>query len=69
MFIATCTRKKPQSTDVIFKHSSYFAGNAVYAINKYFTIGGGLLYGVKENYDNTRGSAFRILGIMGAVVF
>lgn len=57
-------QEKPASTDNIFKQSSYLSGNAVFAINKYFTIGGELLYGVKENYNNTRGSAFRLLGII-----
>lgn len=57
-------QEKPGSTDLIFKKSHYFSGNAIYAFNKYFTVGGELLYGIKENHDNTRGSAFRILGIM-----
>lgn len=57
-------QEKPGSTDQIFKHSSYFSANAIYAINKYFTIGSELLYGIKQNYDNTRGTAFRFLGIM-----
>ena len=55
---------KPATTSFIFKHSHYIAGNAIYAINKYFTIGTELLYGIKENYDNTSGSAFRILTIV-----
>jgi len=55
---------KPGSTDLIFKTSHYFSANAVYAINKYFTVGTELLYGVKENYDETKGSAFRILCVM-----
>lgn len=57
-------QEKPQSTNLIFKQSSYYSANAIYAINKYFTIGTELLYGVKTNYDDTKGSAFRILGIM-----
>ena len=57
-------QEKPGSTDLIFKKSSYFSANAIYAINKYFTVGSELLYGVKENYDDTKGSAFRILCIM-----
>lgn len=57
-------QQKPESTDNIFKHSNYFSANAVYAINKYFTIGSELLYGRKENYDGTKGSAFRLLTIV-----
>ncbi len=57
-------QEKPQSTDLVFKTSHYFAANAIYAINKYFTVGTELLYGVKENYDDTRGSAFRLLCVM-----
>jgi len=57
-------QEKPESTDLVFKTSHYFAANAVYAINKYFTVGAELLYGVKENYDNTKGSAFRLLAVM-----
>ncbi len=47
-----------------FKYSVYYSANAVYAINKYFTFGGELLFGAKENYDNTRGDSFRLLVIM-----
>jgi hypothetical protein len=57
-------QEKPASTNSIFKQSHYFAANAVYAFNKYFTIGGEILYGIKANYDNTHGSALRFLGIM-----
>ena len=57
-------QQKPETTDLIFKTSHYFSANAVYAINKYFTIGTELLYGVKENYDDTNGSALRILCIL-----
>lgn len=57
-------QEKPPLTDNIFKHSSYYSANAIYAINKYFTIGGELLYGSKENYDDSKGRAFRFLGIM-----
>jgi hypothetical protein len=57
-------QQKPETTDLIFKESHYFSANAVYAINKYFTIGTELLYGIKENYDDTNGSALRILGII-----
>lgn len=57
-------QQQPAITDRIFKRSSYASANAVYAINKYFTIGGELLYGNKRNYDNTDGSAFRFLGIV-----
>jgi hypothetical protein len=57
-------QQKPETTDLIFKTSHYFSANAVYAINKYFTIGTELLYGVKENYDDTNGSALRVLCII-----
>jgi len=57
-------QEKPATTNNIFKHSSYLAANAVYAFNKYFTIGGEVLFGAKENYDNTSGSALRIMGVM-----
>jgi len=57
-------QQKPALSDQHFKNSEYFSGNVVYAINKYFTIGGELLYGIKENYDHTSGTALRILGIM-----
>ena len=57
-------QEEPETTDLIFKTSHYFSANAVYAINKYFTIGTELLYGIKENYDDTKGSALRILCII-----
>ena len=57
-------QERPEFTDQIFKHSSYFAGNLTYAINKYFNTGGELLYGYKENHDGTSGSAFRFLAII-----
>jgi len=57
-------QQKPKSTDLIFKQSHYFSGNAIYAINKYFTVGTELLYGIKENYDDTRGRALRVLCIL-----
>ena len=57
-------QEKPQITDNIFKKSTYLSGNAVYAANKYLTIGGEILYGAKENYYNTKGSAIRLLGII-----
>ena len=57
-------QQKPTTTDAIFKHSSYFSANAVYAINKYFSVGTELLYGIKENYDNTQGNAFRVLCLL-----
>jgi hypothetical protein len=57
-------QQKPASTDVIFKKSHYFSANAIYAINKYFTVGGELLYGIKYNYDDTNGSATRVLFIV-----
>jgi hypothetical protein len=55
---------KPAITNYIFKQSHYAAANAIYAFNKYFTLGGEILYGVKENYDNTVGRALRLLGVM-----
>jgi len=57
-------QEQPRTTDNIFKQSSYFSANAVYAINKFFSAGTELLYGIKENYDNTQGNAMRILCIM-----
>jgi hypothetical protein len=57
-------QEKPTITSQIFKQSIYLSANAVLAINKYFTAGTELLYGYKENHDNTSGSAFRVLGIM-----
>jgi len=57
-------QQKPQFTEFIFKHSHYMSANAIYAINKNFTLGGEILYGIKENYDNTKGTAMRLLGLM-----
>ena len=57
-------QEKPTSTNQIFKQSSYIAANALLALNKYFTTGAELLWGYKENHDNSSGSAFRILCIM-----
>jgi DcaP outer membrane protein len=57
-------QEKPATTNLIFKQSIYLSANAIYAINKYFTVGTEVLYGVKWNYDNTRGSALRLLCIM-----
>jgi hypothetical protein len=57
-------QEQPVSTDLIFKQSIYVSANAVYAINKYFTTGAEILYGLKWNYDNTKGSAVRLLCIM-----
>jgi len=57
-------QEKPASTNLIFKQSIYVSANAVYAINKHFTTGVEALYGLKWNYDNTKGSAIRLLGIM-----
>ena len=57
-------QEKPQTTTNIFKRSHYFAVNAIYAINKYFTIGGEVLYGAKENHDETNGNAYRLLAVM-----
>ena len=57
-------QKEPAITDDIFNRSHYFAANAVYAINKFFTIGTEILYGIKINHDNSKGSALRLLGVM-----
>ncbi|HSB92004.1 MAG TPA: DcaP family trimeric outer membrane transporter [Flavitalea sp.] len=57
-------QESPKTTQLIFKQSNYFSANAIYAFNKYFTAGFEVLYGQKENYDNTKGSAIRLLGIM-----
>jgi outer membrane DcaP-like protein len=57
-------QQKPETTPFIFKQSHYFAGNLIFAINKYFTIGAEVLYGIKENYDDTKGSALRILTVV-----
>ena len=57
-------QQKPASINNIFKYSHYFAANAVYAFNKYFTMGGEVLYGVKANYDNSHGNALRLLGVV-----
>lgn len=57
-------QEKPEFTSDLFKHSSYFAGNATYAINKFFSAGGEILYGYKENHDGSSGSAMRFLGIV-----
>ena len=57
-------QQRPEFTNEIFNHSSYFAGNLTYAINKFFNTGGELLYGYKENHDGTSGSAFRFLAII-----
>jgi hypothetical protein len=60
-------QEKPEFTDEILKNSIYLSGNAIYAFNRYFNLGGELLYGVKENYDDTRGRAFRFLVIMRVI--
>jgi hypothetical protein len=57
-------QEKPTSKSQIFKQSSYLAANAVLAINKYFTAGAEILYGNKQNHDNSSGDALRILCIM-----
>jgi hypothetical protein len=57
-------QQQPASTSQIFKQSVYASANAVYAFNKYFTFGSEFLFGSKENYDDSHGSAFRILCIM-----
>jgi hypothetical protein len=57
-------QQKPKSTDLIFKQSHYFSANSIFAASRYLSIGGELLYGIKENYDNTTGSAFRFLGLI-----
>ncbi|MES1216040.1 MAG: DcaP family trimeric outer membrane transporter [Bacteroidota bacterium] len=53
-------QEKPPTTNQIFKHSHYFAADVIYAINKYFSIGTEVLYGVRKNYDNSNGNALRI---------
>lgn len=55
---------KPAITNNIFRRSHYFAANTVYAINKYFTVGTEIVYGAKVNYDDTKGQALRLLGLM-----
>ncbi len=57
-------QEQPAGIEKIFKYSNYFSGNAIFAINKYFTVGTELLYGTKENYDNSKGSAFRVQAIL-----
>ena len=57
-------QEKPATTEFIFKQSHYLSANAVYAFNKYFTAGFEILNGIKENYDDTKGDALRLLGIM-----
>ena len=57
-------QESPKTTTYIFKQSHYMSANAIYAINKYFTAGGEVLYGMKENYDNSKGTAVRLLAIM-----
>jgi len=57
-------QEQPANIEQIFKFSNYFSGNAIFAINKYFTVGTELLHGNKENYDNSRGSAFRVQAIL-----
>jgi len=57
-------QEKPPEISQIFKHSHYMSANAIYAINKYFTAGTEILYGIKENYDDTKGTALRLLCIM-----
>ncbi len=57
-------QEQPPNIDQIFKVSHYFAANGVYAINKYFTLGGEVLYGIKADYDDTKGSALRVMGLM-----
>lgn len=57
-------QEKPGSTNQIFKRSHYFANNAIFAANRYLSFGAELLFGVKENHDNSRGTAFRFLGVI-----
>ena len=57
-------QEKPDITSSIFRQSHYFAANAVYAFNKYFTLGAEILYGAKSNYDDTKGNALRFLSVM-----
>jgi hypothetical protein len=54
-------QEKPSTTNLIFKRSHYFSANAILALDKYFSVGTELLYGAKENYDNTQGEALRVL--------
>jgi hypothetical protein len=57
-------QEKPDIRSSIFKHSHYLSGNAIYAINKYFSIGAELLFGAKADYDNTSGRAMRLMGVV-----
>ena len=57
-------QEKPATTEFIFKQSHYISANAIYAFSKYFTAGFEVLRGIKENYDDTKGSATRLLCIM-----
>jgi hypothetical protein len=57
-------QERPATTDFIFKQSHYFSANAILALDKYFSVGTELLYGIKENYDDTKGQALRVLCIM-----
>jgi len=57
-------QERPVTTDLIFKQSHYFSANAILALDKYFSVGTELLYGIKENYDNTQGEALRVLCIL-----
>ncbi|MGZ5191756.1 MAG: DcaP family trimeric outer membrane transporter, partial [Flavisolibacter sp.] len=57
-------QERPATTDNIFKQSHYFSANALLAIDKYFTVGTEFLYGIKEDYDNTKGEAMRVLCII-----
>ena len=57
-------QQSPQITDLIFKQSHYMSANAIFAIDKYFTAGTEVLYGIKKNYDDTKGTALRLLCVM-----
>ncbi|ULQ55802.1 DcaP family trimeric outer membrane transporter [Flavihumibacter rivuli] len=57
-------QEKPEGVEDFFKKSNYLSANAIYAINKYFTAGGEFLFGSRENYDNTKGRAFRVMALM-----
>lgn len=57
-------QEQPSLAVNAFKRSHYASANAILAINKYFTAGAELLFGNKQNHDNTSGNAVRLLGIM-----
>lgn len=57
-------QNKPLLYTQIFKRSHYVSANAIFAINKFFTVGVELLYGNKKNHDNSVGDASRIMCLM-----